>query len=290
MTREDAQGDSRSSGLQPGVHTLTAMHRYTSLMRIFDPRIRTHQTIIVIGIASGALALAVGNDLLAGARAGIAAGLAWAIARELHPDNNMAALAAGIVGGIFQALVGGVGIGVCYLLLVFLRIIVRTTGRAPTTFDLGLNLVVVLVVANTLPGFLAGLGIAVALFLSPILPKPAPNSHRIWAFAYAAIALTGLVFSPAPQAPEVTGAGWLLFSISMLLSVGLFATTRPKSVGDIDREPIDGGRLRLARIELVALMVVIVVTTAGAGILPTAPALAALIGTGGFGLKELVSS
>jgi hypothetical protein len=266
------------------------MNRYSSLMRIFDPRIRTHRTIVVIGIASGALALAVGGTIIDGVWAGIAAGLAWALARELHPDNNLAGLAAGGVGGVFQALVGGVGLGVGWLLIVFLRIIVRTTGAAPKTADLALNLVVVLFVSNTLPGFLAALGVALALFLSPMLPKPAPRSHRMWAVAYVAIALTGLVFSPAPEAPDATGATWLLFSLSMLASVGLFAATRPKSVGDIDGEPLDGARLRLGRIELIALLAVMTVTTLGAGVVPAAPAFAALLATGGFAIKELVAS
>jgi hypothetical protein len=267
------------------------MDRFTGLQRVFNPlQYRTHQAIVVIGIASGAFALAVGGELLDGFWSGIAAGLAWAIARELHPDNDMAALAAGVIAGGFQALVGGVGLGVCYLLIVFLRIIIRSTGKTPTTFDLVLNLVVVLFVANTLPGFLAGLGVALALFLSPILPNPSPRSHRLWAFAFGAVALTGLAFSPAPGAPDPSGATWVLFSLSMLLSIGLLPATRPTSVGDIDGRPLDGGRLRLGRIELIALLVVITISTLGAGIVPAAPAFAALLATGAFRIGDLVSS
>lgn len=267
------------------------MQRFTGLQRIFNPlQYRTHQAIVVIGIASGALALAVGNDFVDAFWSGIAAGLGWVLARELDPDNDFAGLAAGVIAGVFQALVGGVGLGVCYLLIVFLRIIVRTTGVAPTTFDLLLNLVVVLFVSNTLPGFMASLGVALALFLSPALPNPSPKQHRIWAFAFAAIALTGLAFSPPPEAPDPTGAAWLLFSLSMLASIGLFPPTRPKSVGDFTGEPLDGARLRLGRIELVALLVVMTITTVGSGISPVAPAFAAVLASGVFGIRALVSS
>ncbi|MBT8212096.1 MAG: hypothetical protein KJN71_03015 [Acidimicrobiia bacterium] len=267
------------------------MQRLTGLQRIFNPlKYQTHRTIVVIGIASGALALAVGNDFIEAFWSGIAAGLAWAIARELHPDSEMAGLAAGVIAGAFQALVGGVGLGVCYLLIVFLRIIVRTTGKAPTTIDLVLNVVVVAFVSNTLPGFLASLGVALALFLSPALPNPSPQQHRIWSFAYAGMALVGLVFSPPPEAPDPSGATWLLFSVSMLASVGLLQATRPRSVGDIDGEPLNGARLRLGRIELVALLIVLTVTTLGAGVIPAAPAFAAVLATGVVGVRDLVSS
>lgn len=267
------------------------MNRFTGLQRIFNPlQYRTHRAIVVIGVASGALALAVGNELIDAVWSGIAAGLGWAIARELHPDNDLAGLAAGVVAGGFQALVGGVGLGVCYLLLVFLRIIVRTTGKAPTGIDLAFNLVVVLFVSNTLPGFLASLGVALALFLSPALPNPSPRQHRIWAFAFAALALVGLVFSPPPGVPDPSGATWLLFSVSMLASIGLFPATRPRAVGDADGEPLDGARLRLGRIELIALLVVLTITTLGAGVIPAAPAFAAVLTTGVFGVRDLVSS
>lgn len=267
------------------------MNRFTGLQRIFNPlQYRTHRTIVVIGIACGALALAIGNEFIEAFWSGIAAGLGWALARELHPDSDIAGLAAGVIAGAFQALEGGVGLGVCYLLIVFLRIIARTTGRAPTTADLVFNLVIVLFVADTLPGFLAALGVALALFLSPMLPKPSPSSHRIWAFGFAAVALTRLAFGAALEAPDASGASWLLFSISILAAVGLWPATRPTSVGDADGEPLDGGRLRLGRFELIALLVVMTVMTVGSGIAPAAPAFSAVFASGVFRIRELASS
>ena len=104
--------------------------------------------------------------------------------------------------------------------------------------------VIVLFVANTLPGFLAAMGVALALFLSPVLPRPSPRSHRTWAFAFGVIALTGLVLSWPPELSDPSTAWWLLFSLSMLAAVGLLPATEPESVGDADGEPLDGGRLR----------------------------------------------
>jgi hypothetical protein len=267
------------------------MQRFTGLQRIFNPlQYKTHQAIVVIGIASGALALAVGNEIVDAFWSGIAAGLGWVIARELHPDNEFAGLAAGVVAGVFQALVGGVGLGVCYLLIVFLRIIIRTTGAAPTTFDLVLNLIIVFFVSDTLPGFLASLGVGLALFLSPILPRPSPKQHRIWAFAFAAAALTGLASSSRLEAPDPSAATWMLLALAALASIGLVPATSTESVGDFDNEPLDEGRVRLGRIELIALLAVVTISTLGSGVAATAPALAAILATGAFRIRELVAS
>lgn len=266
------------------------MHRFTHLFRTFDPRLKTHQAITVIGIASGALALAVGGDLIDGVRAGFAAGIAWSIGRELHPDSQMAGLTAGVIGGIFEALVGGAMFGAAWLLIVMLRIITRSTGADPLPIDLAVNLVLVLLFSDSVVGFMASLGIAVALFISPALPRPGPRSHRVWGAAFVVVALVGGAFAALGDPESAPGASWLLLSVSLLLSIGLFAPEHVKSVGDIDHEPLDDARVRLARIELIALVVVIAITTVGSGIAAIAPAFAALAAAGAFRIRELVAS
>lgn len=266
------------------------MHRFTHLARTFDPRLRTHRAITVIGIASAALALAAGGDLIDGGRAGFAAAIAWAIGRELHPDSQMAGLTAGVIGGVFEALVGGATFGALWLLLVILRIITRSTGASPLPTDLALNLGFVLLVSDSVVGFMSSLGIAVVLFISPSLPKPGPRSHRWWAAAFVVVALIGAAFATIGESAPTPGASWLLLSISLLLSVGLFAPEQVKSLGDIDKEPLDDARVRLGRIELTALLIVITITTVGGGIAAIAPAFAAVAASGAFRLKELVSS
>lgn len=266
------------------------MNRLSHLVRTIDPRIKTHQAMLVVAAGSAATALAVGGDLGDAIRAGVAAGLAWALGRELHPDNQQAALVGALIGGLFEAVVGGAGFGVLWLLLVFLRIIIRTTGAEPTILDLVLNLVIVGFVADSLPGFIAALGVVVALFISSELPLPPKRSLRPWSIAYAGAALVGLVLSSAPTGPVTPGAAWLLASIALLTATGLLGSPRPTAVGDIDRVELNGGRLRLGRIELVALVSVIVVSSTGSGITVIAPAFAAIVGAGAFSLKELVSS
>ncbi len=76
----------------------------------------------------------------------------------------------------------------------------------------------------------------------------------------------------------------------MLLSIGLLAPEQVKSVGDIDKEPLDSARVRLGRVELIALVIVITITTVGGAITVIAPAFAALAACGAFRLRELVAS
>lgn len=266
------------------------MHRFTHLARVFDPRLRSHQIVLVIAAGSAALSFAFGGGPFDAVFAAGAAGLGWAIAREIAPDHVMPSFYAALGAGVFQVLVGGVGIGTLYLVLVFLRILVRTTGAAPKTSDLAGNLLVALFFSSTLPGLIAALGIATALWLSPILPRPGPKDHRIWAVGYAIVPLVGFALSPPPTVPDSTGAGWLLFSISVLASIGLFGEARPTSVGDIDREPLDGARLRLGRLELVTLLVVMAVATLGSANAVVAPAWWAVMATGVRQIRDRSSS
>lgn len=256
------------------------MRRFTHLGRVFDPRIRSHRIVLVIAAGAGALSFAFGGDFFDAVFAAGAAGLGWAVAREIAPDHLMPSFYAAVGAGVFQVLVGGVGLGTLYLVLVFLRILIRTTGAAPKTSDLAGNLVVALFFSGTLPGLIAALGIATALWLSPILPRPGPTDHRIWAVGYAIVPLIGFALSSGTTLPDSTGAGWLLFSISVLASIGLFGEARPRSVGDIDGEPLDGARLRLGRIELVTLLVVMTVATLGSANAVIAPAWWAVMAAG----------
>lgn len=262
------------------------LQRYSTLTRSLDPALATHQVLAVIALASFSLGTIGGRGVGGGVTAGVAAVLGWALARELAPDDQFPAMAAGVGAGVFQALVGGVGLGVGWLVLVFLRILVRSVGAAPTTLDLVANLMVAVFVANTVPGLLAALGVALALFLSPILPRPSPTSHRAWGVAVGVLALVSFAFSPAPVESTATGAGWLLAALAGLGSVGLVAEPRPVSLGDLDGQPLDGARLRLARLELVALLLVIVVSTLGAGINSVAPALFAVLAAGISGIRS----
>lgn len=264
------------------------MYRFTHLNRTLSPRNRYHQILAVV--VAGSFFLEIGNGLGSAIRAAGAAGLAWAIGRELHPDNQIPALVAAVGAGLFEAALGGIQLGALYVILVFLRVLVRTTGASPTRLDLAVNLGVVVFVSNTTIGLIASLGLATALYLSPMLPKPGQPALKLWAAAYAIFALVGFVYSPAPDVPESTGAGWLLLVVAVMLSVGLLPETRPTSVGDIDKEQLDGARLRLARIEIVTLLVVIAAATGGVGNVMAAPALWAVGTAGVSAFRESISA
>lgn len=263
------------------------MYRFTHLTRIIDLRLRYHRVMAVI--VAGSFFLEIGSGIGPALRAAGAALLGWALARELHPDSNPAAIVASIGSGLFESLVGGVSLGVVYILLVFLRVLIRTTGAEPTKPDLALNLIVVAFVSGGRSALIASLGLATALYLSPMLPKTGPNSLRSWSVVYALVALVGFGFSSPPDQPSATGAGWLLAVVSTLLAVGLLPEERPSSVGDMDRTPLDGVRLRVGRIEIVAVMSVIAAFTLGSGIGSIAPGFWAIGATGAYGIRHAIS-
>lgn len=262
------------------------MNRFSHLLRVFDPRIPTHRLVVLVGSGSAALSLLLDRDIGAAILAGVAAAVGWAVTRELAPDDGTAAIIAAIGAGAFQATVGGVGLGAVYVTIVALRVMVRTTGAAPLPTDLAFNLPVVALVSRSIAGLGMSLALALALWVSPTLEASEDRARRWWSVAYAAASVAGFLALASDAAPEPGVVGWIIVALSAVLSLPLVAQTTPRSVGDIDGEPLDGRRLRLGRIgTLTALGVVTVASLGGSNALLAPVWLAA----GVSGLRELTA-
>ncbi len=226
--------------------------RLTSTARNLDPRLPNHRVWMLAAVAGAALTVALGQGEGATGRAfrgGLAVFLAWAIARELDPDEtrtaNLAALLAiGAVGllGAGNALPG-------VLILLTARLVVRSTGNPPTFVD---HFVILpawsFFAAGTVSGWLAGLILAFAVARDHRLPSPAPPRSLISAFLISAIASGGVLlkdaFAPGwetPGAPEVA-----LALIGLVAGASLRGYI-PAAKADLTGEALDPFRLQSAR-------------------------------------------
>ncbi len=239
---------------------------------------------MLVGAGSAVLSFLLDRDIGLAILAGAAAALGWAIARELAPDDGMAAMIAAIAAGVFEAFDGGVGIGAAYVAITALRVIVRTTGAEPLPADLIIHLPIVFFVSRSAGGLGMSLALAGALWLSPTLALPGTPSQRRWSAAYVAVAAAGYLILASGTTQEPTVASWVVVAISAALALALVRPTTPLSVGDIDRRPLDGHRLRLGRIGILAALAVTTVASLGGSNALLAPV---WLAAGVSGLREL---
>ncbi|MEA1902169.1 MAG: hypothetical protein U9N56_01430, partial [Actinomycetota bacterium] len=87
--------------------------------------------------------------------------LAWALVREIDPDHQSAAIAAGIASGLWiLAGLDAVGVLMVGALMVAARLVTNSTGRRPLIPDLILIGIFATAVSFTTAGWIAGFGLA----------------------------------------------------------------------------------------------------------------------------------
>ncbi|MBW3659126.1 MAG: hypothetical protein KY457_10845 [Actinobacteria bacterium] len=263
----------------------------TALARPIDPTLPSNRLAVfasavvalVATLVTGLVDPAAG--VLAAAGRGLALGvgmfLAWAIARELHPDEPMAARNA-VLAYVPALLLGAPALAALLALLLAARITLRSTGRPPTPVDLGVLAVVAGFAATTAAGFVTGLALAWAVLDDSRLPDPAPQLRS--QLAAIAVSATALAVSIVVGSFLTTWRGPRLVELGWLALVAAAVVVRPRTTHvettDDRRGPLSVARLVRARM-LVVVALAASIAWAGADAVPAlAPAAAAVIGVG----------
>lgn len=114
--------------------------------------------------------------------------LVWALVREVDPDHDWTALAAAVFTAVWgllgEPIVSGFAIAG---LMVAARIVTSTTGRRPLTIDLVGVSVFGIAIGYGVAGWVAGFGIAVALYVDHRMR----GDHRLATIAAAAVTAMG---------------------------------------------------------------------------------------------------
>ena len=191
----------------------------------------------------------VGDALLPAVYAGVTVFLAWAIAREIDPDEartaNLAAVLA--IGG--RLLAGPGNLAALVMLLLATRIVLRSTGLAPTMLDSFVFLPLAgFIAGQTVTGWMAALVLAYAIARDHRLPEPAGRHSLVAAFVVSATASGGVIASGAFGAEWPVPDAWPV----ALLAAGFIAGLAlpgyiPMSKADYTGEMLDFFRLRSAR-------------------------------------------
>ncbi len=263
-----------------------AMARVTAIGRAIDLSYRSNRYVVAASGAAGAIAGLValtagdgfGTAVASGLVAGLAAFTAWAVAREIDPDDPTVAALAAPVAAIALP-IGEPYLAAVFTVLLLTRITARTTGLAPKPADALLVVGLAGYVATTPYGLIATGGLAVAAGLDAGLDG-APGWRRWLPAGVLAAGAAAAVFA-------VEWPGWTtpsLGAIALVLAAGVGTATlrrgTPTSRCDHTDEPVDPGRLRAAR--LVALTVALAYGVAGGGaaVAGLAPVFAAFAAAG----------
>ncbi len=231
------------------------VYRFTGIGRPVDPSYPTNATILLLA----SVALVVGalvsvragsgwlNGGLVGVNAAISVFLAWALTRELAPDDEAGAFVAAALAGVAWFTLGSQSLLIPMVLLVALRLVNRSTGKATETIDALLVPPLFAFAAWTVSWPLGLVGSA-AFALDAALPVALGQVERRHHLAMSVflLALTSLRLvagTPGIQVPDRP----LLLLFLAVLAVGaalLYPTSRSR--GDVDGEVLVDARVRSA--------------------------------------------
>jgi hypothetical protein len=262
------------------------MYRYTGLGRAIDLRNPSNRFMVAVALVSSTVAytFADAEPVKAAITVGGSAFFGWALAREIDPDRALSAAisgpAAAALGWWAHIQETPVSLGTLYLLMVAVRVVIRSTGVPPTRLDLGLHLAIVTWLSAGSHAWPAALVMAVALVRDTRLPDPAPSENLWWGagIGVAATLVAGVASDPTAWVfPDATGAALLVAGV-----IGTAVVVRPQpvtAVSDARREPLDPLRLSLGRLAAGTGAVLVTMVGGAAGLWAVAPALVAIAAT-----------
>lgn len=231
-----------------------ARQQSTSLSRAIDPRMQSNVAALGISVVAGMAALAarllddtgILESLTDAFGAGVAVFLAWALGRELDPDNNSSALVAEFAAFALWFWLPA-SPGLLLATVIAARLMVRSTGRPPSRGDLIFVVLLGTYVATQEAGAAATIGMAATLVVSRSLGG---GDHPRSMLA----ALVTLIAGGAAAAIAGSLGSWYDLDVTAsvllgtgVLSVAILGLKSVASSADYTGEPLDVRRVRVAR-------------------------------------------
>lgn len=218
---------------------------------------------------------------------GLATFLSWAIGREIDPDRVVIANLSCIAGGVLALVVPGVSAGAMYLVLVAIRVVVRTTGLAPRWTDLAAHLPIAVWLARSPSGWATGMALAFALGLDACRPPHAQRSQLWWSAATAVAVTITTTLSGALGDWTPPRTPLLILAVAGLVATRTIVSPEPvSSVGDLTGGPLDPSRLRLGRTMALVTVATTALVAGETGIEALAPVWAVLVTAGTLRLRR----
>lgn len=176
--------------------------------------------------------------------------LLWALVRELDPDHESTALAAGLVAGLWILVGFDVGETLPAIgLLMAARVVVNTTGRRPLVSDLVALGVFAAVISFTAAGWVAGFGLALGIYIDDRMAQKHTTAGALTAALAAlgasVIATLSQVFPR--QMPDVSRLLVVIIGVLALIAVVREPESPTTLVDSRMKTPISQDRLHAGR-------------------------------------------
>jgi hypothetical protein len=279
MKMPDNQGES-SGGID--------FYRFTALARPIEPKYTTNIIIsvvaVIVTIVAAIIRYSLGStwlqSIVGGVVSGLAVFLAWALCRELDPDHELSAFVA--VGFAILGLIWGQPqLLPLFWLIVFMRIINRTTGLPATVLD---SLVLMAISGWLVWGqgnWVYGIMAAIAFILDALLETR--NQKQI---LFAGLAVLGTVLWI-----WLSGEWWRVTDTLALTSLPvalmsiiyipvIVAYRNLDSVCDYDKKPLNPERVQASQIGALVFGLQVALWRGTEGIIIIMPFWAAVVGAG----------
>ena len=257
----------------------------TGIGRPLDFRYRSNRFVAITAMLAGLGALAWrwstgGEDALLGSfKVAGGAFLAWAIGRELDPDDTRPATLAALIVLPLMAL-GLPSFGSTFAVLIGIRIAVRTTGLAPQWID-GVVLTAAASYLGTQPETWPALAVLIAAMGADHFADPPGPARTLWfsAIMLSAAVIGATMLSSPPTWTLPTSLEWVVLGVTLVAVVFTVVNTLPpRSRGDITHEALGRGRLRFGRMLAFLALIGGVITQGGPATAGLTPVWAASIG------------
>ncbi len=278
--------------------------RFSSIARPIDPNYPTNRAISILTllvifsstgfqVLSGILPV---QALIPSIRAGIYVFLAWALARELDPDNELSAFAAAFLACVALLYFPVPGMLPLALFLLLTRILNRSAGLPAKSFD---SLVILLLSSwvTLQENWIFGAIAAAAFFLDSRLSEPkkqqlffAVTAALISAFALFRALKTGSLGGGISEAALLQEQVlFLLITILAILFIPhILASHKIRSKGDVGGFPLDPKRVQAAQGTALLGAFALAALEGWAGVEPLIPLWSAVAGVLLYAFLKLV--
>jgi hypothetical protein len=230
------------------------IYKYTSIGRPLEPGFTSNKAVLILmpfGMALGAVTAwmdgQAGMQLLQQALMFLLIVFgSWALARELDPDDHVAAFIS-MAAAIFAALlVDAPGILIVFTTLGLIRVVNRSTGLAARKADSILVMVLALLVIYATESPFFGVVAALAFILDGSLKEPLRHQ---WIFGL--VCLGGTVvymvdhdIGMGQLSPPNTLFEWLTLLFLLIFALNTLLLKKVYSKGDMNGKTLDLGRVR----------------------------------------------